>query len=716
MLRWAIIFLNVLVACLGITQTSFQKAIQSGDVLLRNPKIDANGKNYFLQGVAVSTQQRRAYFSKLNENGDFLWSKVFGNVWSSSNIVDFHEQNTNIYIPLSETITNQSDYFLIHLDANGQLGWNIKIAENVYNNAPLIVSDTEQNLWVSFEKENNNFSQTTIAKLNPNGNVIWAKTLDIKTDMFVNNLVWSEVLNALIFCATISEGGFPRNIICAMNQQGKILWAWKAVNFRFNVLHDIKTKLYLYSVKTSSQLTDIISIHDIFSGKALEAKALDDVETTCNNNNTLLLQYGNNDLVVAYDENFTPIWFKNYPSCSAQPFVEMNVNENGDCIIWKEIKGKVVLTKPNKNGNLSVCKQNDGILPEIKRLDNRTFVEISKSIEISDYILPLQNKAIEVNPFNQFETANYCPDFPDATFSALDTVCLGQEFSPKFNTSNSFSNIWNYDGNTIKSDTPKIQINKKGFHTLLHIVDNSTCIDSFKQVIFVQTIPEIPFENITLCNEKQFDLKINEATQYWLDGIALQQTNHAFEKNGQYHLKVTNDFCENEKFFTVNLTQSPSIHFAIDSVYCKGFPYHATIKGFDAVFWNNQEKDSISIFDDKIYMYRAKLGNCEINGQLQIPRKDCEALIFMPTIFSPNDDGINDTFEPLGDSFQVLDFQIFNRWGNIIFKSDKIKNYWNGKINNQIAPQGIYFFTLQFLNLRTNEIETKKGDFLLIDY
>jgi len=68
--------------------------------------------------------------------------------------------------------------------------------------------------------------------------------------------------------------------------------------------------------------------------------------------------------------------------------------------------------------------------------------------------------------------------------------------------------------------------------------------------------------------------------------------------------------------------------------------------------------------------------------------------------FSPNGDGINDTFSI--ENLRVLypDFKVefFNRWGNLMYTSDANRPDWNGRLNgdDNFAPSGVYYFIINF--------------------
>lgn len=70
------------------------------------------------------------------------------------------------------------------------------------------------------------------------------------------------------------------------------------------------------------------------------------------------------------------------------------------------------------------------------------------------------------------------------------------------------------------------------------------------------------------------------------------------------------------------------------------------------------------------------------------------AIIYIPNAFTPNGDGLNDTFGGMGEGLTEYNLQIFNRWGNLIFESNDMKNQWDGNYNNEPAPIGVYVYKI----------------------
>lgn len=89
----------------------------------------------------------------------------------------------------------------------------------------------------------------------------------------------------------------------------------------------------------------------------------------------------------------------------------------------------------------------------------------------------------------------------------------------------------------------------------------------------------------------------------------------------------------------------------------------------------------------------------------------------MPNAFTPNNDGLNDVFKPVG-TFQGVSYYrltIWNRWGEMLFESDDPKSGWNGQRNNtgDHAIPGVYAFVLEYIN-GLGERKTEKGHCTLI--
>ena len=73
----------------------------------------------------------------------------------------------------------------------------------------------------------------------------------------------------------------------------------------------------------------------------------------------------------------------------------------------------------------------------------------------------------------------------------------------------------------------------------------------------------------------------------------------------------------------------------------------------------------------------------------------CDEVVIY-TGFSPNGDGVNDTFRIEGlERFQTRRLSIFNRWGTLVYFNENYDNTWTGKWQGRDLPDGTYFYLLE---------------------
>ncbi|MEE2700062.1 MAG: choice-of-anchor L domain-containing protein [Bacteroidota bacterium] len=73
--------------------------------------------------------------------------------------------------------------------------------------------------------------------------------------------------------------------------------------------------------------------------------------------------------------------------------------------------------------------------------------------------------------------------------------------------------------------------------------------------------------------------------------------------------------------------------------------------------------------------------------------------LFVPTAFTPNGDSHNDVFVIKGDFINSFQMDVVNRWGEVIFSTNSIDKYWDGKFEGQAVTQGSYYYNIKILGV-----------------
>ncbi|HLG40504.1 MAG TPA: gliding motility-associated C-terminal domain-containing protein, partial [Chitinophagaceae bacterium] len=143
--------------------------------------------------------------------------------------------------------------------------------------------------------------------------------------------------------------------------------------------------------------------------------------------------------------------------------------------------------------------------------------------------------------------------------------------------------------------------------------------------------------------------------------------------------------------------------------------------GNGSIIWNADPTLSCTACTDPvatpvtttIYTATNYLGNgCQVPDQFTVVVLN-DAVVMMPNAFTPNDDGLNDDFGPIGKVPDGYKLQLFNRNGEVVFKSTAINNRWDGRFKGQRQPTSVFIYFIEYKDLQ-NKPHQQKGTFTLI--
>jgi|GEM_PF-570977 len=86
----------------------------------------------------------------------------------------------------------------------------------------------------------------------------------------------------------------------------------------------------------------------------------------------------------------------------------------------------------------------------------------------------------------------------------------------------------------------------------------------------------------------------------------------------------------------------------------------------------------------------------------------CPTRFYIPNAFSPNGDGVNDTFGVSGLEIISMTLQVFDRWGSIVYETSDEEAGWDGTVDGRVAAEGEYVWRFSYMGFR--EDATLFGD------
>jgi gliding motility-associated-like protein len=169
--------------------------------------------------------------------------------------------------------------------------------------------------------------------------------------------------------------------------------------------------------------------------------------------------------------------------------------------------------------------------------------------------------------------------------------------------------------------------------------------------------------------------------------------------------------CTAKDSATLILNQKPSINWPKDTFKCENYPLY--LNAFfpkSKYYWNMGKQGNSVLRIDSVGWYTVRIENqCGILiDSIQIKEINCNCKFYVPNSFSPNENDLNDKFKPIINcKHEDYSFEIFNRWGQKIFKNDLIHPAWDGTYMNKPVQQGVYIWILKFNSYEGNDKRLK---------
>jgi len=232
-------------------------------------------------------------------------------------------------------------------------------------------------------------------------------------------------------------------------------------------------------------------------------------------------------------------------------------------------------------------------------------------------------------------------------------------------------------------DPPPITYHVPGsYNVMLTVVDQNSAQSSKCKNVVVMPKPILSLgPDRTICKGKVTTLNAGTGDSLYLWSTGARTQSIVVDATGKYWVKVVNSWkCEVSDTIKVTLDNpAPSM---VDTTICKGQSYWA----------QNALQYSTGVYHDTLRS--AKGCDSLLITNLQV--SECPLEIWFPTAFSPNGDGLNDYYMPVGKDIIKYKLQIFDRWGTLIFESGDITYGWDGKVKGRDAGPEVYTYNASY--------------------
>jgi len=415
----------------------------------------------------------------------------------------------------------------------------------------------------------------------------------------------------------------------------------------------------------------------------------------------------------------TAKWGAGLPSCEKNNlvFTDSSVANYSNIITWAWDFGDA--TTSSKTSGAVFSKIFD---------TTKTYTVSLKVTTDSGCVSVLNTQLVKVNPLPKpaFSLPSICLPDGNGTFTNSSSIVDGSEASFKYVWT--FGNPNNSTGSTSKDPTHKYSavgpVNVK-----LIVTSNNNCIDSLTQVlntIYPQPKAAFTISPDSICmgdvvNFTDQSVGITSPINKWVwdlgqsDASSVQNPNKRFRDSGIFTIKLFGFNGQNCVSDTISKTVTsfpyPHLKLGPDFKILEGgtalirpafvFGNNLTYKWKPALYLNSDTAAvprSTPLGDVTYILELTGQGGCMVSDDIFIK------LLLAPEVpnaFSPNGDGINDNWViKYLESYPGATIDVYNRYGQPVFKSVGYDNPWNGLYNGSPLPIGTYYYIINPKNGR----------------
>ena len=226
-------------------------------------------------------------------------------------------------------------------------------------------------------------------------------------------------------------------------------------------------------------------------------------------------------------------------------------------------------------------------------------------------------------------------------------------------------------------------------------------------MVSYQTYPIVKLgDDIHICqgNSTILSTSYSGALYTWSTG----ETTQSIEVNSteNYWLIVDINHCSDSDTIFVKVNSLPEFELGKDSTICQSEEIVISPNVYaDFFIWTpiQSNASSVTISQAGTYTVTAIDSNgCAYTDSITF-KDSCQTVLYVPSCFTPNGDGINDVFFAKGNNVYSFTLEIYNSWGNMIFFTNNIFSSWDGTLNGNNVIDDVYLWKIKYTEDGDNE-------------
>ncbi|MBC8173382.1 MAG: PKD domain-containing protein [Chitinophagales bacterium] len=280
---------------------------------------------------------------------------------------------------------------------------------------------------------------------------------------------------------------------------------------------------------------------------------------------------------------------------------------------------------------------------------------------------------------------------------------------------------WDFDDGTTSSESdPEHFYTGGGEYTVtLTVETDKGCISTYTVIVQLDPGPDANFVTADVClhdpaefdNTTTFPFDVIIDHYFWDLGDGTTSSNedvvYDYPVAGDYNVTlivVSTNGCSDTITYPITIGELPYPYAGIDDTISYFELYTLNGSGNGTYFWMPESLVSDpTIANPTIYPFGTYIYTLEVTSPDGCVDYD-EVIIYvqyisildLPNAFSPNGDGLNDIFYLVNyEKIDLLEFSIYNRWGDQIFSTNDIKVGWDGFIHGEEAEIGSYVYVVR---------------------